>query len=49
MNVNYVDVTKTLSEEPIQQEDLELITEMAMRAEKECAHFKIKHEEINLY
>jgi len=42
---NTEDVTKTLSEEPIQQEDLELITEMAMRAEKECAHFKIKHEE----
>jgi len=39
------ELTRTLSEEPIQQEDLALITEIAMRAEKESSEFKIKHQE----
>jgi len=39
------DVEKVLSEEPIQQEDLGLITEIAMRAEKESYEFRITHQD----
>jgi len=39
------DIIKTLSEDPIVQEDLELITEIAMRSEAETDQFKIKHED----
>jgi len=38
------DVNKELTDLPIKQEDLELITEIAMRAEKEMEDFKINHE-----
>jgi len=38
------DVSKELSDLPIKHEDLELITEIALRAEKEVEEFKIKHE-----
>jgi len=39
------DVNKVVTEEPIQQEDLALITEVALRAEKEISEFKIEHQE----
>jgi len=39
------DIEKALSEEPIVQEDLELITEIALRAEKESNQFKITHQD----
>jgi len=38
------DLMKELSDIPIKQEDLELITEIALRAEKEMEEFKINHE-----
>eukprot|EP00088_Acartia_fossae_P029958 TRINITY_DN3089_c0_g2_i7.p1 TRINITY_DN3089_c0_g2~~TRINITY_DN3089_c0_g2_i7.p1 ORF type:complete len:181 (-),score=52.61 TRINITY_DN3089_c0_g2_i7:603-1145(-) len=43
-DVPAADVNRELSDLPIKQEDLELITEIAMRAEKEIEEFKIKHE-----
>ncbi|XP_023338155.1 uncharacterized protein LOC111708883 [Eurytemora carolleeae] len=39
------DILKDLSEEPIEQEDLELITEIALIAEKKVSEFKIEHQE----
>ena len=36
---------RALGEEPVQQADLQLITEMALRAEKAAAAFRIHHIE----
>jgi len=36
---------RALGDEPVQQNDLELITEMALRAEKAAAAFRIQHNE----
>jgi hypothetical protein len=42
---NGAELLRALSEEPAQQTDLELITEMALRAEKAAAAFRIQHHE----
>jgi hypothetical protein len=36
---------RALGDEPVEQNDLELITEMALRAEKAAAAFRIQHNE----
>jgi hypothetical protein len=42
---NGAELTRALAEDSAQQSDLELITEMALRAEKAAAAFRIQHNE----